>query len=128
MTGVGCTNAQVLAINGCAGATQDIWGGLHAAGAATLALQSLSAVGCKKLRSCWLGLQPASPADADTQQRLLSANMYSPPSSSDTAWTQVPVSVSGERLSSAAHPFLSASQICPSEFKRENPFTVHRKE
>ncbi|CAL8472159.1 g11701 [Coccomyxa elongata] len=86
---------QVLAINGCVGATQEIWEGLHAPGAPVLSLQALSAVGCKKLRSCWLGLQPASPADAATQQRLLAANMYSPPSSFDTAWTQVPVSVSG---------------------------------
>lgn len=89
---------QVLAINGCAGATQEIWEGLHAPGAPVLSLQALSAVGCKKLRSCWLGLQPASPADAATQQRLLTANMYSPPSSFDTAWTQVPVSVSGVPL------------------------------
>lgn len=88
--------SQVLAINGCTGATQELWDGLHAPGAPALSLQSLSAVGCKKLRSCWLGLQPASAADMDTQQRLLSANMYSPPASSDTAWTQVPVSVSGE--------------------------------
>lgn len=65
-------------------------------GAPKLALQSLSAVGCKKLRSCWLGLQPASPADRETQQRLLSANQYSPPASFDTAWREVPVSLSGE--------------------------------
>lgn len=89
--------AQVLAISGCAGATSEVWEALHAPGLAELPLRTLSAVGCKRLRSCWLGLQPACPADRAAQQRLLSVGMYSPPVSFSTAWREVPVALTGER-------------------------------
>ena len=52
---------QVLAINGCGGATSEIWDAVNGLGVPELPLQTLSAVGCKRLRSCWLGLQPARP-------------------------------------------------------------------
>jgi hypothetical protein len=87
---------QVLAINGCQGATADVWERLHNTGAPRLALRSLSAVGCKSLRSCWLGLRPASAADLAAQQRMLAAGTFAPPVHVDTAWAEVPVSLSSE--------------------------------
>ena len=86
---------QTLAINGCPGATRELWEGVHAPGAPPLALRSLSAVGCKKLRACWLGMAPATQGDLDRQEHLLQVGMYSPPASCDTAWREVPVSLSG---------------------------------
>ena len=86
---------QMLAINGCPGATRELWEGAHAVGAPALALRSLSAVGCKKLRACWLGMVPAAQGDLDRQEHLLQVGMYSPPASCDTAWREVPVSLSG---------------------------------
>ncbi len=91
---------QVLAISGCAGATSKIWDALHGTGGPELPLQTLSAVGCKRLRSCWLGLQPASQADRAAQQALLSVGMYSPPVPVSTAWQEVPVALTSEPLPS----------------------------
>ena len=88
---------QVLAVSGCAGATREIWEPLHAEDCAELPLQSLSAVGCKSLRSCWLGLQPAQEPDRAAQDALLSIGMYSPPVSVSTAWREVPVALTRER-------------------------------
>ncbi len=87
---------QVLAISGCSGATSNIWEPLHAEDFAELPLQSLSAVGCKSLRSCWLGLQPAQESDRAAQGALLSIGMYSPPVSVSTAWREVPVALTRE--------------------------------
>jgi hypothetical protein len=91
------THLETLAINGCGGAAAEVWAGLAAPGAPASALRSLSAVGCKKLRACWLGLAPAGAADARRQAQLLQAGMYSPPSSFDTAWRAVPCAASGAR-------------------------------
>lgn len=104
---------QALAINGCTGATAEMWESLHSAGAPRLALRSLSAVGCKRLRSCWLGLQPASHADVAMQQRMLSAGKYAPPEPMDTAWTEVPVSLSGMSLPHI-NLFPGSDDMCPS--------------
>ena len=87
---------QVLAINGCAGATSEIWDAVHGLDMPELPLLTLSAVGCKRLRSCWLGLQPARPADRDAQEALLSIGMYSPPVPVSTAWQEVPVALTSE--------------------------------
>ena len=101
MGGFGCSRLacgmQVLAISGCTGATSEIWEPLHAKECAELPLQSLSAVGCKSLRSCWLGLQPAQEPDRAAQDALLSIGMYSPPVSVSTAWREVPVALTRER-------------------------------
>lgn len=60
-------------MNGCSGVTGDVWQHVNAAsddatvmGAALPphALQSLSLVGCKAMRSCLLGLQPTAGWDA----------------------------------------------------------------
>ena len=87
---------QVLAISGCAGATSEIWAALHAPGVPQLPLQTLSAVGCKRLRSCWLGLRPASGRDGAAQEALLSVGMYSPPVSISTSWQETPVALTGK--------------------------------
>lgn len=100
---------QVLAINGCAGATSEIWDAVHGAGVPELPLQTLSAVGCKRLRSCWLGLQPARPADREAQQALLSVGMYSPPVPVSTSWQEVPVA-----LTSEPHAYSMLSHSMPS--------------
>lgn len=58
---------QVLAINGCPGATAELWQRVatlsHALPHGKHALQILSAVGCKKMRACWLGMQPSAAPD-----------------------------------------------------------------
>ncbi len=95
------TAVQVLAINGCGGATSEIWDAVHGSGVPELPLQTLSAVGCKRMRSCWLGLQPARPADRETQQALLSVGMYSPPVPVSTGWQQVPVALTSEPRASS---------------------------
>ena len=100
---------QVLAINGCGGATSEIWDAVNGLGVPELPLQTLSAVGCKRLRSCWLGLQPARPADRETQQALLSVGMYSPPVPVSTGWQEVPVALT----SKAFPPFMSSLQRTP---------------
>ena len=111
---------QTLAINGCPGATRELWEGVHARGAPALALRSLSAVGCKKLRACWLGMAPAAQGDLDRQEHLLQVGMYSPPASCDTAWREVPVSLSGAHswalpsvsLCTSAGPFQCVTPWC----------------
>mmetsp|Transcript_38492 Transcript_38492/g.108786 ORF Transcript_38492/g.108786 Transcript_38492/m.108786 type:complete len:979 (-) Transcript_38492:400-3336(-) len=53
---------ECLAISGCAGVTDEVWAGLAAsaeAATAAHAMQSLSCVGCKALRTCALGLRRA---------------------------------------------------------------------
>lgn len=67
---------QDIAMNGCSGVTEDVWQHVNAASNASAAvlgaplplpqhaLQSLSLVGCKALRSCLLGLLPAAGWDA----------------------------------------------------------------
>ncbi len=58
---------QVLAISGCAGATAELWQRLSRPPPAPVperrALHTLIAVGCKKLRACWLGMLPAAASD-----------------------------------------------------------------
>ena len=81
----------------CGGAyLRDLGRGARLADVPELPLQTLSAVGCKRLRSCWLGLQPARPADREAQQALLSVGMYSPPVPVSTAWQEVPVALTSE--------------------------------
>lgn len=67
---------QDIAMNGCLGVTEDVWPHVNAASNDSVAvvgapiplpqhaLQSLSLVGCKALRSCLLGLRPAAGWDA----------------------------------------------------------------
>ena len=71
---------QDIAMNGCAEVTEDVWQHVNATSNQPVAvgavppplprpqhaLQSLSLVGCKALRSCLLGLQPAAGWDALT--------------------------------------------------------------
>ena len=96
-------DAQVLAINGCPGATSEVWDAVHSVDVPELPLQTLSAVGCKRLRSCWLGLQPAQLPDRAAQQALLSVGMYSPPVPVSTSWREVPVALTGEPPASSMH-------------------------
>jgi len=64
---------QVLAISGCPGATAELWRRLSQRAPAPAperhALHALSAVGCKNLRACWLGMLPASARDWAAQAR-----------------------------------------------------------
>jgi len=64
---------QVLAINGCSGATAELWRRLSQRAPAPAperhALHALSAVGCKNLRACWLGMLPATARDWAAQAR-----------------------------------------------------------
>lgn len=57
---------QTLAMNGCSGVTAAMWAGVNGL-QKQHALQTLSCVGCKSLRCCWLGLVPARPADDHAQ-------------------------------------------------------------
>ena len=60
---------QDVAMNGCSGVTGNVWQHINAASSASAAvvggsfpqhaLQSLSLVGCKGMRTCLLGLKPA---------------------------------------------------------------------
>lgn len=65
-----CT--QSLAVNGCSGANDSLWDRVNGAGTLTSehALQTLSCVGCRNLRSCRIGLKPATEADMCAQVHL----------------------------------------------------------
>ncbi|KAK9836189.1 hypothetical protein WJX81_007802 [Elliptochloris bilobata] len=97
----GVSRLQVLAISGCLGATADMWRRVSQAALAPRvhALHSLIAVGCKKLRTCWLGVLPSSPRDWAAQERLLTAGMYAPSRCEDasSAWTETPTTLAGLR-------------------------------
>ena len=94
---------------------------MHARGAPALALRSLSAVGCKKLRACWLGMAPAAQGDLNRQEHLLQVGMYSPPASCDTAWREVPVSLSGA-LRRSLTSVGWCSQHCPAAVWHQHCF------
>ena len=88
---------QVLAINGCMGATDELFDSLETARVAT-GLRTLSAKHARGLRACWLGLEPGTPEDAASQAALL-ASHEAPDAAGSCSWQPRPTCLTG-----APHP------------------------
>ncbi|KAL3153253.1 hypothetical protein ABBQ38_011604 [Trebouxia sp. C0009 RCD-2024] len=109
---------QDIAMNGCSGVTEDVWQHVNAASNASAAvlgaplplpqhaLQSLSLVGCKALRSCLLGLLPA--AGWDAVSHVQPSGDWLAAACHLSALQSLKLGLSGARLVALALPHLTA--------------------